>query len=103
MNFKNKIIWITGASSGIGEALAYECAGLGAKLILSSRRLEELEKVKSNCSLSEEDILVLPLDLEKYDDYSSEVSKVIEKFGRIDILVNNGGISSRAMIVDFFS
>lgn len=100
MSFKNKVIWITGASSGIGEALAYEFAKVGARLILSSRNLDELKRVELNCSLPENNILILPLDLENHDDYSNEVNSVINKFGVIDILVNNGGISSRALIKD---
>ena len=63
MRFKDQVVWITGASSGIGEALAYAFSLEGAKLILSGRREAELERVKQNCDGSKDRILVLPLDL----------------------------------------
>ena len=100
MHFKDKVIWITGASSGIGEALAYEFAKVGAQLILSSRNIKELKRVELNCSLPNDKIIVVPLDLENHENFSNEVNKVIEKFGLIDILINNGGISSRALVKD---
>lgn len=95
-NFNGKVVWITGASSGIGEALASQFSKLGAKLILSSRRIEALENVALKCELSEENKLILPIDLSEYKDYQPTVNKVIEKFGKIDILINNGGISQRS-------
>jgi NADP-dependent 3-hydroxy acid dehydrogenase YdfG len=61
-SLKNQVVWITGASSGIGEALAYALSAQGAKLILSSRRAAELERVKSNCACPD-DVYTLPLDL----------------------------------------
>jgi len=61
-SFKGQVIWITGASSGIGEALACEMSARGAKLILSSRRISELERVKNNCA-EPENVCILPLDL----------------------------------------
>ena len=64
MDIRNKVIWITGASSGIGEALTYKLNELGAKLILSSRNRESLYVVKSKCKINPLDIHVLPLDLE---------------------------------------
>ena len=66
MDFKNKVVWITGASSGIGEATAYQFAKAGAKLVLSARRKEELERVKANMQLSDQDVLVLPMDVEPF-------------------------------------
>ena len=98
--FKDKVVWITGASSGIGEALAYQSAKAGAKLILSARREAELERVKQQCNLASEDILVVPLDLVNHDQMSAKADQVIDHFGRIDILINNGGISQRSLIVD---
>ena len=100
MNFKEKVVWITGASSGIGEALAEEFAKLGARLILSSRREAELERVKVKLKLSDKDCLVLPLDLEQYDKMEDKVEKALNHFDRIDFLVNNGGISQRSLIMD---
>ena len=91
--FTNKIIWITGATSGIGEALAYALSEKGAKLILSARRVEELERVNSNCK---GEALVLPLDLSKMEEFESSTQKVITHYGRIDYLINNGGISQRS-------
>jgi len=98
--FKNKVVWITGATSGIGEALAKEFALQGAKIIISSRRVEELERVKNLLKLPEGDLLILPLDLEDLSNINILTQLVINKFGRIDILVNNGGISQRSLTKD---
>jgi short-subunit dehydrogenase len=63
-NLAGRVIWITGASSGIGEGLTYELVKKGAKLILSARRKEELERVKGNCpAVAQPFIRILPLDL----------------------------------------
>ncbi len=93
-----KIVWITGASSGIGEALTYELASRGARLILSSRRKEELEKVKGNCSpKTQTNIRILPLDLSEAVTLKLCTEAAIQIFGRIDVLINNGGISQRSL------
>jgi len=94
-----KVIWVTGASSGIGEALALELSTLkGVKLILSSRRKEELERVKGNCSPSvQSNIKILPLDLSQADTLKLTVEAAIQFFGHIDVLINNGGISQRSL------
>ncbi len=98
--FHNKVIWITGASSGIGESLAIAFAAEGAKLILSARRNEELLRVKNTLQLPEFDILILPFDLSDTSKVTELTQQVISKFGRIDILVNNGGISQRSLTKD---
>lgn len=97
---QGQVIWITGASSGIGEALAYSLARRGAKLILSARREEELFRVKSACQRADEDILVLPLDLEKQAEFPEKVAQAIAHFAHIDILINNGGVSQRSLAKD---
>lgn len=94
--FKDKVIWITGASSGIGEALAIELAKQEARLILSARREDELKRVAQLTKLPELDLMVLPFDLRNTSNASALTAQVINKFGRIDILVNNGGMSQRA-------
>lgn len=95
-----KVIWITGSSSGIGEALALQFAKEGAKLVLSARRKEELERVKQLTQLPEEDVLVLPLDVSELQEAEKYVQTVIEKFGQIDVLVNNAGVTQRSAFVD---
>lgn len=97
---KDKIIWITGASSGIGEALAYSCIAEGAKVVISARREDELKRVADNCKTDSENILILPLDLEHTADIEGKVNLVILKFGKIDILINNGGIGQRGKAVN---
>lgn len=99
MDFKNKIIWITGASSGIGKGLAKELSKNDCKLILSSRRQESLEAVKSECQ-QPESIAILPFDLGDYENLKPIAEKAIQLFGKIDILINNGGISQRSLVID---
>lgn len=100
-SLKNKVIWLTGASSGIGEALTYELSKRGAQLIISSRRKEELEKVKGNCDASvQPNIRILPLDLSSSTTLKLSVEAAVQLFGRVDILINNGGISQRSFAKD---
>lgn len=94
--FKDKVIWITGASSGIGEALAIELAKQEARLILSARREDELKRVAALTKLPELDLMILPFDLKDTSNASALTATIINKFGRIDVLVNNGGMSQRA-------
>ncbi len=94
--FKDKVIWITGASSGIGEALAIEFAKKEARLILSARREDELKRVAALTKLPELDLMILPFDLADTKNASGLIAQIMNKFGRIDILVNNGGYSQRS-------
>jgi len=102
MLYRNKLIWITGASSGIGEELAIQFSQLKAKLVLSSRRQEELIRVRDICRISGENCMVLPLDIENHQQCADAVKKVIGFFGRIDIMVHNAGISQRSLIIDTY-
>jgi short-subunit dehydrogenase len=96
---KDKIAWVTGASSGIGEAIVYELIDKGAKVVISARRKDVLEEVKAKSS-NPDNIMILPLDLAEIKTFDSKVAEVIAHFGRIDILFNNGGISQRGMAMD---
>jgi short-subunit dehydrogenase len=101
MELNNKIIWITGASSGIGEALCYELAGRCEGLILSARRVDELERVKKNCAAALQDrIFLLPLDLASSEQLEQKVQEALGYFGRVDIMVHNGGISQRSLAAE---
>jgi len=99
--FSNKVIWITGASSGIGEALVYAFVKKGARLIISARRKEELERVKGNCPpATQPSIRILPIDLGEPSTLKLHTEAAIQLFGHIDILINNGGISQRSLAKD---
>ena len=98
-----QVSWITGASSGIGEAVAKVLAGQNHKLILSARREQELQRVKSEClqlGAKEEDIFVLPLDVSALDAMAVKVERAHNQFGRIDLLFNNAGISQRSLCTE---
>ncbi len=95
--FNNKVVWITGASSGIGEALAYAFSAEGARLILSSRRRDQLERVRKACSHADE-VKILPLDLLEVSSLDQKTAEAIACFGHIDIMVHNGGISQRSLV-----
>ena len=94
-----KIIWITGASSGIGEALAYALSERGCSLILSSRKKELLEKVRSQCAYPDI-IRIVPLDVSDLNLLPEKAITAMDAFGSIDVLINNAGISQRSMIID---
>lgn len=101
--FNDKVVWITGASSGIGEAIAIEMAAKGARLIVSARREAELERVKAACvsaGASAENVFVLPLDVTDEAAMPAKVNTAQAQWGRIDMLLNNAGISQRSLCVD---
>lgn len=99
MNFQNKVVWITGASSGIGKAVALALSNQGAKLIISSRNTQKLEEVKILCA-NPEKVKILQVDLNDYYHLDKLVQEAILLFGEIDILINNGGISQRSLAID---
>jgi len=92
----SKIVWITGASSGIGEALVYEHFKAGDKLIISARNRDELFRVKGNCQNSFH-VHVLPFDLCETEILTQKAEDAIRIFGSIDLLINAGGISQRGL------
>ena len=93
--FTGKVIWVTGASSGIGEALVYALSAAGAKLILSSRRKEELERVKIRC-VQPQNVAIIPFDQGVEHEVRQAFNNAIAIYGKIDMLFNNGGVSQRA-------
>lgn len=99
MSISGQVVWITGASSGIGEALAHVCAEAGARLVLSSRRADALERVRRACPRADEHV-VLPLDLMEPASFPARAAEVVARCGRVDVLVNNGGVSQRARAIE---
>ncbi len=95
--FKDKICWITGASSGIGEELAIQLSRLGAIVVLSARNRDALFAVKAKLEHSEKHY-VLPLDLENQVEFSAHFQSILDKYRRFDILFNNGGLSQRSEV-----
>ena len=93
---KDKYVLITGASSGIGEALAMEAAKQGAKLLLAARRLPELERVKAACLKSTNWCEVIQLDLADEKSIEAAAQRATSLIPQLDVLVNNAGISQRA-------
>lgn len=97
MQFDNKVIWITGASSGIGEALARALLQQGARVILSGRRAQALQAVAAQAP---ERSLVLPFESTDYPALADVVAQAWNWQGRIDCLINNAGISQRSLALD---
>ncbi|WP_159517989.1 SDR family oxidoreductase [Sunxiuqinia indica] len=95
---KDKVVIITGASSGIGKALAYEFASRGAVLVLAARRIERLQQIKEE--LTDSQILTVQADVSNELDCQKIIDQTIEHFGKIDVLINNAGISMRALFSD---
>jgi len=93
MEVKGKVVIVTGASSGIGEATAREFAKEGAKVILAARRVDRLESLAREVVAmgGGAEALVVQADLSKLEDIQSLITKTLEEYGRIDVLVNNAG------------
>ncbi len=99
--FSNKRVWITGASSGIGEALAKAFAQHGAHVILSARNENELLRVAAQCTeAGAASVSIQVLDLAQHDAIPGIVEHVLRQSGKVDILINNGGVSQRALAKD---
>jgi len=94
--FKNKVVWVTGASSGIGRATALNLSNRGAKLIISGRNKINLYATKNACK-TPDNVKIIPFDLAKYNNLSEKTAQAVNTFGYIDILINNGGISQRSL------
>lgn len=100
LSFDHQVVWITGASSGIGEMLAYAFSRMGTLIIISSRHEKDLQRVKENCQGPAENILVLPLDLTDTITIEPKAAMALNHWGKIDYLVHNAGIASRALVQD---
>ncbi|NLJ44757.1 MAG: SDR family NAD(P)-dependent oxidoreductase [Bacteroidales bacterium] len=96
--FLGKVVWVTGASSGIGEALVYKFAELGARLIISSNDITGLERVREACGDNSGNVSCAAFDLSETSDIEALVEQQVRREGRIDYLLNLGGISQRARI-----
>ena len=97
---KDKVIVITGASSGIGKALAFEFAERGAKIVLSARNEEKLIEIALALKTKGTEVLVVKTDVSVETDCKSLIEKTIAGFGKIDVMINNAGISMRALFAD---
>lgn len=97
--FNGKVVWITGASSGIGRSLAFAFHDAGAKLILSARRADDLEEVKRTCG-NGSDIHVVPLDLADLDTLPAHGARALAIYGHVDYMVHNAGVALRDRVVD---
>ena len=101
--FKDQVIWITGASSGIGEALVKAFAQKDAKVVLSSRKQAELARVRLEAiesGANPDKLLVVPLDVLDSAAMPAAVQTVLDAFGRIDMLINNAGNSQRSFCIN---
>ncbi len=97
---KGKVVVITGASSGIGKALAYEFSGHGAKVVMGARNLEMLKKISEDINRQGGESAYCATDVTSENDCKNLILTAVQKFGKIDVLINNAGISMRALFKD---
>ncbi len=98
-----KVVLVTGASSGIGHASAIALAGQGAKVALAARRVEKLEALVTEIKSAGGEAIAIPTDVLKQEDITNAISKTVEAFGRLDILLNNAGVGSIEQTLDMTS
>jgi short-subunit dehydrogenase len=97
---KDKVVIITGASSGIGKALAYEMASQGARVVIAARTADALNAIEKDLSSKDNSVMAVTADVSREEDCRNLINATVEKFGRIDVLVNNAGISMRAVFAE---
>ncbi len=100
VNLKDKVVIITGASSGIGEATAYAFAKQNCKLVLAARNIEKLEHVKNKCLEFGAECLIITCDVSKEEDCKNLIEQTVQNYHTVNILINNAGISMRALFAD---
>lgn len=96
----NKVVVITGASSGIGESLVHEYTSNGYIVVLASRNHEKINEIATQIRINGGQSLAIKTDVRIEEDCKNLIAQTINKFGRIDILINNAGVSMRAMFAD---
>jgi short-subunit dehydrogenase len=101
MNFKGKVVVITGASSGIGLACAKEFGKRGAKVVMAARNKEKLDAAAETLDNQDVEVLAVPADVSKKEDCKNLIDETVKVFGTVDVLINNAGISMRALFNDF--
>ncbi len=99
--FCGQVVIVTGASAGIGKALALQLAGQGAKVVLAARRAGLLEEVAGACRQAGGEALTIPTDVANEAQCKTLIGKTIEKFGRLDMLINNAGLAVIARLEDY--
>ncbi|CAH2089997.1 unnamed protein product [Euphydryas editha] len=99
MSFANKVVLITGASSGIGAVTAISFAKEGANVVIVGRNEEKLQNVKEKCAISENRLLVVKADVSNEQDAKKIIKETLDKFNKLDVLVNNAGVSGKSCIL----
>lgn len=94
---KDKVVIVTGATSGIGKALAYEFAGKGAKVVIGARNHDKLTEIAEDIRLKGGEVAFVQTDVSIEQDCKLLVLTAVERYGKIDVLINNAGISMRAL------
>jgi len=97
---KDKVVIITGASSGIGKALAYEMASRGARVVIAARTSDVLKTIEQDLLSKGKSVMAVTADVSREEDCRNLINATVQKFGRIDVLINNAGISMRAIFAD---
>lgn len=100
MRLQNKRVWITGASSGIGEAMARQLSGVASLLVISGLEEEDLQKIKGEIATSQTTVEVIAFNLSDQQQVENAAALVLEKYGGVDVLINNGGISQRGLVTE---
>ena len=101
MNFENKVVLITGASSGIGEALTDQLAKENCRLVLLARRIELLEQLSRKLQLNADKVLVIKCDVSKKEEVAGAHEKIMERFGGVDIAILNAGYGHEVTVQNY--
>lgn len=99
--FRDQVVIVTGASAGIGQALARQLARQGAKVSIAARRADRLEEVATTCRALGAEVLVVPTDVSEEAQCKALVEKTVAAFGRLDMLINNAGLAVLSLFADY--